>query len=123
MQLIQCDLFNEFPTVRVVIPHGVGAVPDHCGRFRRLADRLGKQTLDEHAMRNVFFDTCVYHQAGIDLLLRVVGVDNVLFASQMIGAVRGVDPGDRVHCDDTSRYVDTACLSDADRHKLFEANA
>ena len=75
-----------------MIPHGGGAVPYHWGRYRGLADRLGRPPLDEHVMRNVFFDTCVYHQAGIDLLGRVIAADNVLFASEMLGAVRGIDP-------------------------------
>jgi 4-oxalmesaconate hydratase len=73
-------------------------------------------------MNNVFFDTCVYHQAGIDLLLRVVNRDNILFASEMIGAVRGIDPESGFHWDDTKRYIDAADLSDADRRKLFESN-
>jgi 4-oxalmesaconate hydratase len=123
MQLIEGDLFGEFPTLRFVIPHGGGAVPYHWGRFRGLADRLGRPPLDEHLMNNVFFDTCVYHQAGIDLLLRVIKPDNILFASEMIGAVRGVDPQTGFHWDDTKRYVDAAGLSAADRRKIFETNA
>ncbi|MDQ1667384.1 MAG: 4-oxalmesaconate hydratase, partial [Actinomycetota bacterium] len=67
MQLIEGDLFADFPDLRLVIPHGGGAVPYHWGRYRGLADRLGRPPLDEHVMKNVFFDTCVYHQAGIDL--------------------------------------------------------
>jgi hypothetical protein len=31
---------------------------------------------------------CVYHQPGIDLLHRVVGTDNILFAPEMLGAAR-----------------------------------
>jgi 4-oxalmesaconate hydratase len=122
MQLIEGDLFKEFPTLRFVIPHGGGAVPYHWGRFRGLADRLGRPPLDEHLMNNVFFDTCVYHQAGIDLLLRVINNDNILFASEMIGAVRGIDPESGFHWDDTLRYIDAADVSDADRRKLFESN-
>ncbi|HEX3780232.1 MAG TPA: amidohydrolase family protein [Pseudonocardiaceae bacterium] len=122
MQLVEGDLFGEFPTLRVVIPHGGGAVPYHWGRYRGLADRLGRPPLTEHLMRNVFFDTCVYHQAGIDLLLRVVDADNVLFASEMIGAVRGIDPETGFHWDDTKRYLDAAELSDVDKRKVFESN-
>ena len=70
MQLIQGDLFADFPDLRLVIPHGGGAVPYHWGRYRGLADMLGKPPLSEHVMQNVFFDTCVYHQPGIDLLCR-----------------------------------------------------
>ena len=72
MQLLQGDLFTTFPTLRLVIPHGGGAVPYHWGRYRGLADMLGKPALATHLMENVFFDTCVYHQPGIDLLLEVI---------------------------------------------------
>ena len=60
----------------------------------------------EHVMRNVLFDTCVYHQPGIDLLFGVIAVDNILFGSEMVGAVRGIDPETGHHFDDTKRYVD-----------------
>jgi 4-oxalmesaconate hydratase len=123
MQLIQGDLFADFPTLRFVIPHGGGAVPYHWGRYRGLADRLGRPPLPGHVMRNVFFDTCVYHQAGVDLLLRVIDLDNVLFASELLGAVRGIDPETGFYWDDTKRYVDRAGLSDADLRRVFETNA
>ncbi len=74
-------------------------------------------------MKNVYFDTCVYHQAGIDLLGRVIDVDNILFASEMLGAVRGVDPETGFHWDDTKRYVDALQMSDEDKRKVFELNA
>ena len=35
MQLLQGDLFKDFPTLRFVIPHGGGAVPYHWGRYPR----------------------------------------------------------------------------------------
>jgi 4-oxalmesaconate hydratase len=66
----------------------------------------------------------VYHQAGIDLMLKVVPVDNILFASEMVGAVRGVDPDTGFYFDDTKRYIDAAPgLTAADRRKIFEGNA
>jgi 4-oxalmesaconate hydratase len=123
MQFVEGDLFGRFPTLRFVIPHGGGAVPYHWGRYRGLADRLGRPPLDTHVMHNVFFDTCVYHQPGIDLLHEVIDLDNVLFASEMLGAVRGVDPETGFHWDDTKRYVDALDLADEDRRKVFELNA
>ena len=123
MQFIQGDLFTDFPTLRFIIPHGGGAVPYHWGRYRGLADMLGRPPLDEHVMGNVYFDTCVYHQAGIDLLVEVIDHDNILFGSEMVGAVRGVDPRTGHHFDDTKRYVDAAALSDSSREKIYSANA
>ena len=59
----------------------------------------------------MFFDTCVYHQPGIELLLKVVPVDNILFGSEMVGAVRGIDPETGHYFDDTKRYIDAAHLA------------
>lgn len=123
MQLLQGDLFSRFPTLRLVIPHGGGAVPYHWGRYHGLAERMGRPPIVEHLLGNVFFDTCVYHQPGIDLLHRVIGVDNLLFASEMLGAVRGTNPEIGSGWDDTKRYVDNLGLADADRAQVFEGNA
>jgi 4-oxalmesaconate hydratase len=122
MQLIMSDLFKDFPTLRIIIPHGGGAVPYHWGRYRGLAQDMKRPPLDQ-LLKNVYFDTCVYHQAGIDLLFKVIPVDNILFASEMVGAVRGVDPTTGHYFDDTKHYVDAVQLTDADRRKVFETNA
>jgi 4-oxalmesaconate hydratase len=123
MQFIQGDLFRDFPALRFVIPHGGGAVPYHWGRYRGLADMLKRPPLEGHVMRNVFFDTCVYHQPGIDLLVEVIEVDNILFGSEMVGAVRGIDPTTGHYFDDTKRYIDALGITPADKRKIFEGNA
>ncbi|WP_413799721.1 amidohydrolase family protein [Streptomyces iranensis] len=123
MQLVQGDLFADFPTLRLIIPHGGGAVPYHWGRFRGLAMALGKPPLEEHVLGNVFFDTCVYHQPGIDLLFDVVPARNILFASEMIGAVRDIDPRTGRHFDDTRRYAEATGLDADELTGVFEHNA
>ncbi|MBL0966945.1 MAG: amidohydrolase, partial [Blastomonas sp.] len=123
MQLLEGDLFADFPTLRFIIPHGGGAVPYHWGRYRGLADMLKKPALDTHLMNNIFFDTCVYHQPGIDLLADVIDNKNILFGSEMVGAVRGIDPTTGHYFDDTKRYVDALDISEAERHMIFEGNA
>ncbi|MGH8169236.1 MAG: amidohydrolase family protein [Steroidobacteraceae bacterium] len=123
MQFIQGDLFRDFPTLKFIIPHGGGAVPYHWGRYRGLADMLKRPPLAEHVMKNVFFDTCVYHQPGIDLLVRVIDLDNILFGSEMVGAVRGIDPETGFYFDDTKRYIDALSLPQADKTRIFEKNA
>jgi 4-oxalmesaconate hydratase len=41
----------------------------------------------------------------------------------MLGAVPGIDPTTGYHFDDTKRYIDQVeGLSEASRHKIFEAN-
>lgn len=123
MQLVQGNLFADFPTLRLIIPHGGGAVPYHWGRYRGLADMLKQPDLSTHLMNNVFFDTCVYHQPGIDLLVKVIDNKNILFGSEMIGAVRGTDPTTGHFFDDTKRYIDAAAISADERSSIFSANA
>jgi 4-oxalmesaconate hydratase len=123
MQFLEGDLFKDFPTLRFIIPHGGGAVPYHWGRYRGLADMLKRPNLREHVMQNVFFDTCVYHQPGIDLLVKVIDLDNILFGSEMVGAVRGIDPETGHYFDDTKRYIDALPLPAEDKRRIFEGNA
>ncbi|MGB7180347.1 MAG: amidohydrolase family protein [Burkholderiaceae bacterium] len=123
MQFIEGDLFKDFPEIRFVIPHGGGAVPYHWGRYRGLAQMLDKPLLTEHVMNNVYFDTCVYHQPGIDLLFEVIPVKNILFGSEMVGAVRGIDPESGQYFDDTKRYIDNLKISASDKSDVFANNA
>jgi 4-oxalmesaconate hydratase len=125
MQALTSGIFRDFPTMRWIIPHGGGAVPYHWGRFKGMAEEKAASgwSLLGDLMANVFFDTCVYHQAGIDLLVDVVPIDNILFASEMVGAVQGKNPDTGEYYDDTKLYVDRADLTDDERTKIFEANA
>jgi 4-oxalmesaconate hydratase len=98
-------------------------VPYHWGRFRGLAQELKKPLLQDHLLNNIFFDTCVYHQPGIDLLTKVIPLKNILFASEMIGAVRGIDPETGHYYDDTKRYIEASKhLSANEKHELYEGN-
>ena len=49
---------------------------------------------------------------------------NVLFASEMIGAVRGIDPETGHYYDDTKRYIEASTiLSAEDKLQIYEGNA
>src|SRR5690625_383848 len=123
MQLIEGDLFKDFPELKLIIPHGGGAAPYHWGRYRGLAQELKKPLLSEHLLKNIYFDTCVYHQPVINLLTEVIPVENVLFASEMIGAVRGIDPETGHYYDDTKRYIEALDLTPEEKYKIYEGNA
>jgi 4-oxalmesaconate hydratase len=124
MQFLMGDLFKDFPKLRFIIPHGGGAIPYHWGRYRGLAQDNKRPTLEDLMRNNIFFDTCVYHLPGIELLLKVAPIDNILFGSEMVGAVRGIDPRTGQYYDDTKRYIDAIpSLSKEDLYKLYEGNA
>ena len=123
-QLVMSSVFKNFPALKVIIPHGGGAVPYHWGRFRGILQDQGYAPIDQSALQNIYFDTCVYHQRGIDLLLDIVPVKNILFASEMIGAVRGIDPESGHYFDDTKRYIDNNVrLSAEQKEQIFCENA
>ncbi len=110
------QLFKDFPTLRFVIPHGGGAVPYHWGRYRGFSLDMGLGEIDDWLMKHVYFDTCVYHQPGVDLLTSVVSYGNILFGSEMVGAVKGIDPRTGHHFDDTRRYLDHCSLCAEHKH-------
>jgi 4-oxalmesaconate hydratase len=121
MQALTSGFMKAYPGLRWIIPHGGGAVPYHWGRFKGMAQDKGWDF--EHLMDHIYFDTCVYHQKGIDLLLDVVPIDNVLFASEMIGAVRGIDPDTGYNYDDIKVYIDHSVLDRDAKRKVFSTNA
>ena len=122
MQLLAGDLFERHPGLRLVIPHGGGAVPYHWGRYRGMALAFGKPDPADGLLRNVFFDTCVYHQAGIDLLFDVIPSSSLLFGSELLGAVKTADPDTGQPFDDTRQYIDQLHLPQQVRDAVLETN-
>ena len=106
---------QRFPDPEVCLPHGGGAVPYHWGRYRGIGLQMGRPEIVDYLMDNIYFDTCVYHQPGIQTLFDSVPIENIIFASEMIGAVRIKDPKTDTYFDDTKLYVDKLDLSDADQ--------
>jgi 4-oxalmesaconate hydratase len=120
MQALSSGFMSDFPGLRWIIPHGGGAVPYHWGRFKGMAEDKGWDF--DGLMDHIWFDTCVYHQPGIDLLLDVVPTKNILFASEMVGAVRGIDPDTGNYYDDTKIYIDESALDAEGKRQVFEQN-
>ena len=56
-------------------------------------------------------------------MARVIPVDNILFASEMLGAVKAVDPESGHNFDDTKRYIEAADMHPEQRFKIYEGNA
>jgi 4-oxalmesaconate hydratase len=57
------------------------------------------------------------------LLVDVIDIDNILFGSEMVGAVRGIDPQTGHYFDDTKRYIDALQIPEEDKRRIFELNA
>ncbi|MDQ1130310.1 amidohydrolase family protein [Microbacterium sp. SORGH_AS_0888] len=121
MQALTSGFLARRESLRLILPHGGGAAPYHWGRFQGMAQDNGWDV--EGTLSHLWFDTCVYHQPGIDLLLEVVPTSQILFGSEMIGAVRGVNPATGRHWDDTKTYIEAAVADLRARAEIFEGNA
>ena len=121
-QLMDSTVLQDFPGIRFIIPHGGGTLPYQFARFQGLSIMAKREPLEEW-VKKVYFDTAIYSQDAVEFLIKKVGVDNVLFASEMIGGVQAIDPATGRWFDDTKPYIDNIeWLTDEDKKKLFETN-
>ncbi len=122
MQLLESRVFQDFPTLRLIISHGGGNVPYQAARYRALC-LMHKWEPFEAFVRRLYFDTTVYNADAMALLVKVAGVDNVMFASEMLGGVTTIDPASGRWFDDNKPCLDGLTgLTEADRTKIFEGN-
>jgi len=122
MQLLESCVFKDFPTLKIVLTHGGGNVPYQAARYRALC-LINKWEPFEQFIDRMYFDTTVYNEAAMRLLIDVVGVDNVVFASEMLGGVNAVNPQTGRMFDDNKPYLDAIeSLTDEDKRKILEGN-
>lgn len=122
--LMDSKVFDDFPDLKLIISHAGGAIPYQIGRFQvrrmRTKPELGPW---EDSLRKLYFDTCLYTKASIELLLRTVGIDRCLFGSEKPGTGSVRDPETGVWRDDVGALVrDIDWLTDEDLAALFEGN-
>jgi predicted TIM-barrel fold metal-dependent hydrolase len=120
--LATSTVFDDFPDLKIIVSHGGGAVPYQRGRFEPNALRAG--TTFRELLRRLHYDTCLYSQDSIELLLRAVGVDRCMFGSEKPGVGSTQDPATGRWIDDIHLLIDDIeWLQDGERDQLFESNA
>jgi aminocarboxymuconate-semialdehyde decarboxylase len=78
---------DRHPSLRVMIPHGGGMLPYQVGRLEHHA-RVYAGTLERSPLEylsNFYFDTVVHDPRCLELLIEVVGEDNVVMGSNYPG--------------------------------------
>lgn len=124
--LVKSSVFEDFPTLKIIIPHGGGAVPYQIGRW--MAGPLKNPERGprfEESIRKLYYDTALYTKDSIELLLKVVGPDRCLFATENPGTGSGaILPEEGRELDDTRPCIEAIeWLSAEDKNKIFEDNA
>ena len=123
VELLCSRVFQDFPRLKIVIPHGGGAVPYQWNRHRGMHVSSGLEPFEE-AARRVYWDMAIYDKEAMELLIKRVGVDNVLFATEMFGAVNAIDPETGRNFEDVVPIFQSIdWLGDEDRRKITEGNA
>lgn len=123
MSLLDSNVFNDFPNLKVVISHTGGAIPFHMGRFRAWRHRTGGEDFDA-AIKKLYFDTVNYSKDSLELAFKVLGTDNMMFGTENPGTGSVVDPKTGRTFDDLKPVIDSIeFLSAEDRKKIYEDNA
>lgn len=120
--LTRSRVFDDFPNLKIIVSHGGGAIPYQRGRYFPGATRNGTNYTE--SLRKLYYDSCLYTSDSIELLLKSVGTDRVLFGSEKPGTGSARDPETGRWFDDIKLLIeDIEWLSDDERTALFEGNA
>jgi 4-oxalmesaconate hydratase len=151
--LVHSEVFDKFPSLKVMVSHGGGAIPYQIGRWRAhwwldLAARrphIKKYFADlaeagragtglpaapddltsfDDALRMLWFDTDVHAEASLELLFKTIGADRCLFGTERPGSGGAINPKTGRSFEDFKYTIDRlGCLTDEDRAKVYEHNA
>lgn len=123
ISLLTSDTFDRFPELKIVIPHGGGAIPYQMGRFRAWNVRKGEEQSFDEKLKKLHFDTCNYSKEALEFLFKVVGTDNVLFGTEKPGTGSARDPVSGRDFDHLKPVIEEIeWLTGDQRKNLFECN-
>ena len=117
-------VWRDFPRLKLIVSHGGGAVVLQHNRSRSIAE--GNNIDFDANIRKFQWDLACYDRESIETLIRVIGADNCMFATEMWGTANRINPATGKFYDDTLHiYQDLvgAGLSKEDLYKIVEGNA
>ncbi|MEV0733362.1 amidohydrolase family protein [Polymorphospora sp. NPDC050346] len=125
LSLMESDVLDDFPELKIISGHGGGSVPYQIGRWRatRVRYEPRRESFDD-SLRRFWFDTALYNVESVEFLLRMVGADRCLLATEIPGTGSERDPATGFWYDDVKRLIDSiGWLTDKDRNLVYERNA
>ena len=124
ISLIESRVFEDFPKLKIIIPHGGGAIPYQIGRFRSWGIRRKQAVSFEEKMSKLYFDTALYSEDSLRLLFSTVGTDNVIFGTERPGTGTAPNPDTGRDFDDIKPLIDGIdSISSQGRQNIYENNA
>ena len=119
-----CDstVFEDFPTLKIIMCHGGGSVPYQIGRWRALRWRNGGNvTSFDDSLKQLYFDSVLYNKESLEFLFKMVGTDRCMFGTERPGTGSSKDPNTGRWLDDLKPVIDSIeWLTDQDRKNIYE---
>jgi 4-oxalmesaconate hydratase len=129
--IYRAGVFDRFPSLKLMISHGGGAIPYQVGRWRshrEMARASGRIPNDAASFDDIlarfWFDTVVHNRKSLELLFDVVGAERCCFGTERPGSGGGIDPKTGRPMDDLKPVIESIeTLTAVDRKGIFEENA
>jgi OH-DDVA meta-cleavage compound hydrolase len=120
--LVNSKVLTDFPSLKILISHGGGAIPYQLGRFQSGGHRRGMNFLE--AARKLYYDTVLYTRDALELLLRTMGPQQCLFGAECPGVGSTIDPATGRTLDDVRPMIESIEWLTAEQKKaIYEDNA
>ncbi|MDK1361687.1 amidohydrolase family protein [Arthrobacter sp. zg-Y1219] len=138
ISLAESNTFRDFPDLKLIMSHGGGSVPYQIGRWRaaRYLENTEVEAFDNKAgkgsdvesfddsLSRLYFDSLVHYQPSLELLIRLVGADRVLFGTEVPGSGSPINPETGRSYDDLRPLIESiSWLEEDEKEKIFSANA
>jgi 4-oxalmesaconate hydratase len=149
--IARSEVFDRFPTLKLMISHAGGAIPYQVGRWRsnrvmqiakeetvsgfefrsrgkedayKLVGKAVKSELFDETLKRFYFDTCLHHKPSLELVFNLVGSERCLFGTERPGSGSGIDPVTKRPYDDLKPVIESiSSLTEQDKKNIFEDNA
>jgi predicted TIM-barrel fold metal-dependent hydrolase len=123
--LVNSNVFEDFPDLKMIVSHGGGAIPYQLGRFEAGTIRVSKERgLFSERLRKLYFDTVLYTPEAVELLVKVAGPDQCLFGAECPGVGSQIHPHTDKPLDDVAPHVRAIeGITDQDKDNILGGNA
>ncbi len=113
LQLVQSDLFQDYPNLKIIIHHAGAMVPFFSGRIDHILDEKHAQDF-----KKFYVDTAILgNTPALKLAIDYYGIDHVLFGTDAPFAVMP-SGADQI----ITQAINDLTISDKDKQKIFHDN-
>ena len=100
--LILSGIFDKIPNLKIGLSHAGGYLPYQLGRLEhgfkvmKKTSKHSKRSPLEYVKENVYFDTITHSKESLELLVKVIGIDNLILGTDYPLYMLEADPVTRI---------------------------